>query len=300
MGYSSAAGGDDSTLSISRNWFATSTGLYRWQDGERLHHYGERAGLRDVRVRVLLETRDGRLLVGTQSGLYEFVDERLVAITPACSAVSPLGASVIGLIAGVLCALAVGLKYKLKYDDSLDVVGVHLVGGLVGSVLAVGLFLHQENRLVDKNKKPLESVWKTIIWDAPKDKSSKKLVDPTPATLAALAQEPLYDGTHVVKVGDTKVTVVTYEGRTREVAETKIKDGDRVGVLPKVIIPMVFSPVVGFVGVLLVLDPLASFAGGFGGAHGVGTLVALTGAINSYVVNKLAHLDHQTFDRLSH
>jgi len=64
-----------------RLWFATSTGLYRWTEGaDRLHHYGERAGLRDVRVRVLLETRDGRLLVGTQSGLYEFVDERLVAV----------------------------------------------------------------------------------------------------------------------------------------------------------------------------------------------------------------------------
>ena len=64
-----------------RLWFATSAGLYRWRESEdRLHHYGERAGLRDVRVRVLMETRDGRLLVGTQSGLYEFVDERLVPV----------------------------------------------------------------------------------------------------------------------------------------------------------------------------------------------------------------------------
>lgn len=64
-----------------RLWFATSSGLFRWQEGEEhAHHYGERDGLRDVRVRVLLETRDGRLLVGTQSGLYEFVDEHLVAV----------------------------------------------------------------------------------------------------------------------------------------------------------------------------------------------------------------------------
>jgi Amt family ammonium transporter len=62
----------------------------------------------------------------------------LVAITPACSAVSPIGAIILGLVAGVVCALAVGLKYKLGYDDSLDVVGVHLVGGLWGT-LAVGL-----------------------------------------------------------------------------------------------------------------------------------------------------------------
>lgn len=76
--------------------------------------------------------RDGH---ATSLGAASGIVAGLVAITPACSAVSPLGASLIGLIAGVLCALAVGLKYKLKYDDSLDVVGVHLVGGLVGTLL---------------------------------------------------------------------------------------------------------------------------------------------------------------------
>ena len=59
----------------------------------------------------------------------------LVAITPACSAVSPIGAIALGALAGVICALAVGLKYKLHYDDSLDVVGVHLVGGLLGTIM---------------------------------------------------------------------------------------------------------------------------------------------------------------------
>ncbi|MFF9456629.1 ammonium transporter [Streptomyces flaveolus] len=63
----------------------------------------------------------------------------LVAITPAGGAVSPLGAIAVGAIAGVLCAMAVGLKYKFGYDDSLDVVGVHLVGGIAGSLL-VGFF----------------------------------------------------------------------------------------------------------------------------------------------------------------
>ncbi len=59
----------------------------------------------------------------------------LVAITPSCSAVSPIGAIALGAIAGVVCALAVGLKYKFGFDDSLDVVGVHLVGGLIGTLL---------------------------------------------------------------------------------------------------------------------------------------------------------------------
>ncbi|GAB7190568.1 ammonium transporter [Kineococcus sp. NUM-3379] len=63
----------------------------------------------------------------------------LVAITPACASVSPVGALLIGVVAGALCALAVSLKHKLGVDDSLDVVGVHLVGGLWGT-LAVGLF----------------------------------------------------------------------------------------------------------------------------------------------------------------
>ena len=63
----------------------------------------------------------------------------LVAITPSGGAVNPLGAIAIGAIAGVRLRLAVGLKYKLGYDDSLDVVGVHLVGGVIGSLL-VGFF----------------------------------------------------------------------------------------------------------------------------------------------------------------
>jgi len=63
----------------------------------------------------------------------------LVAITPACAFVAPWAAVVIGLVAGILCALCVGIKYKLGFDDSLDVVAVHLVGGIWGC-LAIGIF----------------------------------------------------------------------------------------------------------------------------------------------------------------
>ncbi len=76
--------------------------------------------------------RDGH---ATSLGAASGIVAGLVAITPACSSVSPIGALILGAIAGVVCALAVGLKYKLGYDDSLDVVGVHLVGGLVGTLL---------------------------------------------------------------------------------------------------------------------------------------------------------------------
>ncbi|MFI1001425.1 ammonium transporter [Streptomyces galbus] len=63
----------------------------------------------------------------------------LVAITPSCGSVSLLGALVVGLAAGVVCSYAVSWKFKLNYDDSLDVVGVHLVGGIVGTLL-IGVF----------------------------------------------------------------------------------------------------------------------------------------------------------------
>ena len=76
--------------------------------------------------------RDGH---ATSLGAASGVVAGLVAITPSCSSVSPLGAIAVGAIAGVVCALAIGMKYKLGFDDSLDVVGVHLVGGIVGTLL---------------------------------------------------------------------------------------------------------------------------------------------------------------------
>jgi ammonium transporter, Amt family len=76
--------------------------------------------------------RDGK---ATSLGAASGVVAGLVAITPSCSAVNVVGALAIGVIAGSVCALAVGLKYKLGYDDSLDVVGVHLVGGIIGTLL---------------------------------------------------------------------------------------------------------------------------------------------------------------------
>jgi Amt family ammonium transporter len=76
--------------------------------------------------------RDGH---STSLGAASGVVAGLVAITPSCSSVSPIGAIVVGVVAGALCALAVGLKFRFGYDDSLDVVGVHLVGGLVGTIL---------------------------------------------------------------------------------------------------------------------------------------------------------------------
>ncbi|MDQ1600487.1 MAG: ammonium transporter, Amt family [Actinomycetota bacterium] len=76
--------------------------------------------------------RDGH---ATSLGAASGVVAGLVAITPACSSVNAVGAIIVGAVAGVLCALAVALKFKWGYDDSLDVVGVHLVGGIAGTLL---------------------------------------------------------------------------------------------------------------------------------------------------------------------
>ncbi|WP_067718064.1 ammonium transporter [Nocardia yamanashiensis] len=69
--------------------------------------------------------------LGAASGLIA----ALVGITPACGAVTPIGALIVGGLCGAVCCLAVSLKYRFGFDDSLDVVGIHLVGGILGTVL---------------------------------------------------------------------------------------------------------------------------------------------------------------------
>jgi Amt family ammonium transporter len=85
---------------------------------------------------VVEKIKDGKpTSVGAASGAVA----GLVAITPACAALTPGYAILLGILVGVVCALAIDLKFKLGFDDSLDVVGIHLVGGLVGT-LYLGFF----------------------------------------------------------------------------------------------------------------------------------------------------------------
>jgi Amt family ammonium transporter len=85
---------------------------------------------------VVEKIRDGKATsVGAASGAVA----GLVAITPACAALTPFWGIVLGAIAGVVCALAIDLKWRLGFDDSLDVVGIHLVGGVIGT-LYLGIF----------------------------------------------------------------------------------------------------------------------------------------------------------------
>ncbi|MEQ1738191.1 MAG: ammonium transporter, partial [Rhodoglobus sp.] len=85
---------------------------------------------------IVEKIRDGKATsVGAASGAVA----GLVAITPACAFLHPLWAIVLGILAGAVCALAIDLKFKLGFDDSLDVVGIHLVGGIIGT-LFLGFF----------------------------------------------------------------------------------------------------------------------------------------------------------------
>ncbi|WP_167139737.1 ammonium transporter [Diaminobutyricimonas sp. TR449] len=85
---------------------------------------------------IIEKLKDGKSTsVGAGSGAVA----GLVAITPACANLTPGWALVLGILAGTVCALAVELKFKFGFDDSLDVVGIHLVGGLIGT-LYLGFF----------------------------------------------------------------------------------------------------------------------------------------------------------------
>jgi Amt family ammonium transporter len=124
-------------------WFGFNAGSALNANGQAAQAFmntflaGAAAGL----VWVLTEwLRDGR---PTNLGAASGIVAGLVAITPAAGYVSGIAPVIIGLLAGVICCFAVRLKTKLRYDDALDVVGVHFGGGLVGSLL-IGLFSNPE------------------------------------------------------------------------------------------------------------------------------------------------------------
>jgi ammonium transporter, Amt family len=113
----SAAGADGVAVQAFLNTFlAAATGMLGWLAVER--------------------AKDGHFTtLGAASGAVA----GLVAITPAAGFVGGLASLPIGFAAGALCFLAIQLKYRLRYDDSLDVVGIHMVGGIIGGVL-LGFF----------------------------------------------------------------------------------------------------------------------------------------------------------------
>ncbi|MCP4436340.1 MAG: ammonium transporter [Actinomycetia bacterium] len=119
FGFNAGAGGLEDGVAIqafANTFLAAAAGGFAWAVVERI--------------------KDGHF---TNLGIASGIVAGLVAITPAAGFVGDMSSIWIGLAAGVICAFAVSLKFKAGYDDSLDVVGVHFVGGLVGSLL-IGFF----------------------------------------------------------------------------------------------------------------------------------------------------------------
>lgn len=120
-------------------WFGFNTGVYGADEGQTsLIFFNTLITPAAALIGwIVVETfRDGKATaVGAASGIVT----GLVAITPACAFVTPVWAIVLGIVAGAVCALAVDLKFKLGYDDTLDVVGIHLVAGFIGCVY-IGFF----------------------------------------------------------------------------------------------------------------------------------------------------------------
>ena len=129
----------------------------------------------------------------------------LVAITPACGWVGPMGAIAIGLAAGLVCLWAVaGLKHRLGYDDSLDVFGVHCVGGIVGALLTAvfcspalggtGVYDYVANAVAEYSigaqlKAQLLGVVVSLVWSGVVAAISFKIVDPVIGLRVAEEQE---------------------------------------------------------------------------------------------------------------
>ncbi len=122
-------------------------------------------------------------MLGAASGMVA----GLVAITPACGTIGPMGAILLGVIVSVVCYFFVtSVKHKMGYDDSLDVFGIHGIGGIVGAVLtgvfsaaAFGGVKGDDYAMMSQLWIQIEGVIITIIWSGVVSFIAYKLVDMT-------------------------------------------------------------------------------------------------------------------------
>ena len=162
----------------------------------------------------------------------------------------------------LICALFAAIFWNLlTWWYGLPSSSTHaIVGGLVGAVAAAAFCMNAASPLLDKDGKSL-SPWSAIKWSEVKEKKSKYLVEPSPELRAALGDTIKTNGTHTLKLGTNKVSVVVFCGKVKQVAE---KTGiERSGVLNKVVIPMITSPFIGFVGGLLFMGLLYALLRGW-------------------------------------
>ena len=115
-------------------WFGFNTGVFGGTEGQTVLIFLNTLvcpAAAMIGWLVVEQLRDGKsTAVGAASGIVA----GLVAITPACAHIDVWVAILLGLVAGAICAFAIELKYKLGFDDTLDVVGIHMVGGFVGCI----------------------------------------------------------------------------------------------------------------------------------------------------------------------
>ncbi|MBT0568184.1 ammonium transporter [Williamsia sp. CHRR-6] len=119
-------------------WFGFNAGSALAADGTAAMALVNTLGAGAVSMMSWLVVEKVRQGKATSFGAASGVVAGLVAITPSCASVAPEGAIAIGVVAGAVSSLAIELKYRFGYDDSLDVVGVHLVGGVIGTLM-IGL-----------------------------------------------------------------------------------------------------------------------------------------------------------------
>jgi inorganic phosphate transporter, PiT family len=153
----------------------------------------------------------------------------------------------------IICALLGGITWNLiTWWFGIPSSSTHaLVGGLVGATLAAAVCMNAQKPLVDKAGQPV-SAWSAIKWVEVKEKKDKSLAEASPELVAALGDAVKTNGTHTVKMGTNKVQAVVFSGRVKMVVEkNKI---DRAGVLHKVVIPMVTSPLIGFAGGVVLMS----------------------------------------------
>jgi PiT family inorganic phosphate transporter len=155
----------------------------------------------------------------------------------------------------LICALLAAIFWNLlTWWYGLPSSSSHaLVGSLVGAALASAVVLNAARPLTDKAGKPA-SIWSAVKFIEVKEKKERKVSPAPPGLAEALGEKMRLNGTHTVNFGGQSVQAVVFEGRAGFVTETpKV---EKAGILYKVLIPMVTSPLAGFTAGLLVMGLL--------------------------------------------
>ena len=130
-----------------------------------------------------------------------------------------------------------------------------LIGSLLGAALASAICMNAVKPLTDKDGKPT-TIWSSIKWSEIKDKKIKILSPASQDVVTALGNSIHTNGTHTVHLGTNKVQVVAFSGRVSTVETVVKKDADKGGLLHKVVVPTVTSPLLGFAGGFVIMGIL--------------------------------------------